>query len=199
MRFPLRLSLFIALLPVQVAAQDSVQFYDLTAGSDPTVFSVVEHWDEKEDPVTHPVTDIDLSLSLWGGEGDIMDALTVPNGLTADEWLWEWFSAGIDVVADGRMFRGGWGRCSRWEDDLTYCTMDGDGGTFLIEREISKAEIRLHLIMRLWPEDIEDYQENGGGHRPYINVRWPENGYSASMVLPDGIEGRVTFVLPLYQ
>jgi len=186
------------LLPSQLPAQQSITVYDLTPESDTTVFSVSETWRDTETSATHEVTDIDLSFYLWDDEGDIMDVLTAPNGLTKEEWNWEPFSADFDVVADGRLFRGGWGRCYRWEDDLTSCSMDGDGGTFLIEREIRAEEIRFHLIVRLSPDDIEFNKDSGMNYRPSINVEWPENDYSANMILPSGTEGRVTFSLPLY-
>lgn len=181
--------------PLGAAAQDTMSIYNLSPESNPTVFAVVEHWQDQGISLTHPVSDIDLSFSVNGDNA--MDALTAPNGLSNDDWPFEWFSADIDVVADGRMFRQGWGDCIPWENDLTYCNMDGDGGTFLIEREISAEALRFHLILRLSPDEIAMNAEDGIDIRPGINVFWPENGYGANMILPDGTEGRVTFILPL--
>ncbi len=169
---------------------DSVWFYELATDTDPSVFSVRETWHDTGEERVSTVTDMDLILSIWG-DGYAWEALTAPNGLSNDEWKWEDFSFSVDVVADGRMHREGWGGCIPWEDDIAWCSMDGDGGVFQVEREITDDYIRLSFILRV--------DEQNPDYRPSLAVKDADGSqYSASLFLPEGNEGRVTFEIPNY-
>jgi len=93
---------------------------------------------------THDVTDAHLDFGQW--EGDALAALQGANSPGRSPWTWV-FQADLLVVAGGRLFRHGGGICSPWEADLSVCTIECDGGHFLLRRDITKASIRVDVIL----------------------------------------------------
>ena len=96
-----------------------------------------------------PVTDIQLDIVRR--QGSAYDALTSPDK-PGREAFREVFLAHLLVVARGRLYRDGYGLCSAWENDISVCGIECDGGQFLLRRKLGKTTHSVTLILRPLPE-----------------------------------------------
>ncbi len=86
----------------------------------------------------------DLSLDVIIGAG----GLAAPN-VTRQKPFHTKFVTNLLIVANGRLLRDGYGLCSDWKDDISVCTVECDGGHFLLKRGAGHITLVLSRLPRL--------------------------------------------------
>lgn len=133
-----------------------------------------------------PVTDLALDLIAWNGRaGAALFSPNVPGRKPFDAV----FSAPLLVVADGRLWRDGFGICSAWENDIAVCGVECDGGHFQLLREkTDSAAYRVTLRLAPMPDLI------GGNATAKVRVGDCGEGVGATMTTKSGATVDVTFL-----
>jgi len=134
-----------------------------------------------------PVTDLQLDIVRW--EGDVRDAVMQPNEPGRDPFSWNFYAA-LFVVADGRLFRDGGGECSAWENDLAVCSIECDGGHFVLRRSLGDTSRGLELQLRPLPELID------GDKSAAIRIGGCAEGDEILLDARSGKTARAVFSLP---
>lgn len=138
-----------AVLPASALSDESISFHRITSDISGTMQTIQY---EGEETNTHTVTDIQLDLHKW--DGDISGAVSAANDPERHPFYWN-FAAQLFVVANGTLNRDGYGMCSAWKEDTSVCTIECDGGHFLLKRNLTKDQAEITLILRPVPELIE--------------------------------------------
>lgn len=136
----------------------------------------------------HPVTGMTLQFSRH--DGDIETALAHPNEVGRDSSVWVFYTY-FDIIAGGETYTEGGGNCSLWEDDISYCWIEDDGGRFLLTRILSDGLYDFTITLRSFPEVFE------GDTRTAITIGY--DGISEATVTLDiasGDTASFTFVNP---
>ncbi len=103
----------------------------------------------------YPVTDLSLDMLSW--EGSVEDALKAANQPGRDPFV-TGFSLRLMVVANGRLFRDGYAICSTWEDDISICGIECDGGHFVLTRALGAKTQKLTVTLGPMPGLIADHR-----------------------------------------
>lgn len=106
--------------------------------------------DGKSDRQT--VTDFQLDIITWSGSA--LEKLKAPNLQGRDPWK-RGFTAAMQIVANGKLYRNAGGECSPWEKDISVCSIECDGGHFLLQRQLGPKFHKLTVILRPVPELLE--------------------------------------------
>jgi len=98
-----------------------------------------------------PVSDIHFDIVTW--DGGAADVLTLPNQAGRDPFTWKFYGA-VLVVAGGKLFRDGGGVCSAWENDISVCSVECDGGHFFLKRDFDDNHVQITLNIAPMPNVI---------------------------------------------
>ena len=103
-------------------------------------------------PVLHAVERIKLQITRFNGKAS--DAVTAPNEKGRDPFKWI-FYAELDVkTKEGAHLING-GQCSPWDKDTSVCTVECDGGHFLLKRTPGPDFRYLTVVLRPIPEFLD--------------------------------------------
>ena len=175
--------LFALLITSQSTAQDRLMF-DPVKGNDLT--RLVVHI-EGAKTTSQIVTDIHLDIESW--KGSVLDKLKAPNKPGRDPWV-RGFRTSLQIVSGGKLYRNAGGDCSAWENDIAVCTVECDGGHFLLHRDLGKKFHTLNVILRPLPELFEEGDKTaeirigecgGGEEEPFAVMLDVKSGKKAQL------------------
>jgi hypothetical protein len=99
-----------------------------------------------------PVTDAMLDIVTWDGPAGA--ALMSADAPGRSPWTWT-YGVQLILVAGGRLFRNGGGMCSPFDADYAICTVECDGGHFVLHRTLTQDTARLELTLMPLPDLVE--------------------------------------------
>ena len=143
---------------------------------------------EGKEITEHQVTDIKFTVLKY--EGDAREMLVAENQSGRDHFQWN-FGVALEITADGKTYPEGYGQCSTWDDDVSFCGVEDDGGHFLLRRELVDGHFNLTVVFRTFPEYFEDHKRTG------ITISYDD--WTETLVnfdLSSGTQGSFTFVNP---
>lgn len=106
------------------------------------IVAVLENWDT-DSSERHTISDMAIEFGVMQ---DIQaDPFLEPNQPGRSEADWA-FVIRLITVANGQLFPEGYAMCSRWDQDVSVCGVECDGGTFVVKRRNEEGFIHLTTI-----------------------------------------------------
>ena len=186
MRLPTLFPFLPALLTPCLAQADNRMTLPALEGSGTSAGWVV--WHEPFDGPTSPHARVtDAALHVIGWDESPKEALTGPDQPGRDPLDWV-FAVGFSLVADGKLYLEGSGICSPWEEDISICVVECDGGQFALRRTTTPEATWVTAILTPMPDIF------AGGTDASISIQSCGEGGVIRLDRIDDVPSGITFV-----